>query len=756
MHIYAEMVCHKMIYPRTKLTTSLNGVVLLGISLVLAVLSILVAIWTLQDARSNNAFLFYGDPLWPASLYEDVMVDGFPYSSFMLPGSNSFFPDVGLYFAIRGMAGSVNQSMGHWMLAFDAFLVFGALSAIFVSAPRSRRVPAVALAICCSAFMVALCSSGFFGRNGSIFQAFLPVHHGGAVACAFFGFALTLVYLIGEGSKLRRIVLLAAVFLLCAAIVASDRLFLVWFTGPILVAIFLTHFNGNSLLASDAMTQRSRYVAVASSIGGGSLLGHILAKFLHQSNGDVLNHFFSGAVLKGLPYRCFHLFKSLLERCLLGDVAEISMVLWFPVSVVVLWQAFRRARKTQSIDRNADDGESSSSFLPIDNPRFVLYCCFTCIMLLGNGVIFLMSAVSLVVLGSSPWPTFSRYFMGPEMFSIYGWSLLLVHRLFPAAWGKSRVLETIQVGLMPACTALVIGAVFLAGRNPTRSTFTDYPLNVERIDAQCKRLGLEYGLGDYAQTRIVSLLSKEGVKIRPYAFDPAFPMQIKAFHHTTSAAWFWQPPRSSSKPVKYEFIVVRNDPIIKDSPSIEHLTQLFGEPAEKIDVGCNYLMLVYNRPTDVLHAAFTHELNYLNCKFRYGGQNQVTYPGGSMMSLKKCSSLEESRTAVEGLDKPGVMAFGPYLIPPGDGHYQVVFRTSSKGTEVSNGRVYALLHIQGGPHLVLGEQETPTGANQELKMEFEVATGNVLSQMEFQTVFSGQGELTLHEVELSRDGTQKK
>ena len=121
------------------------------------------------------------------------------------------------------------------------------------------------------------------------------------------------------------------------------------------------------------------------------------------------------------------------------------------------------------------------------------------------------------------------------------------------------------------------------------------------------------------------------------------------------------------------------------------------------------------------------------------------------MSLEKITSIQASRTVMEGRDKPGVMAFGPYLIPPSDGRYQVVFRTSSKGTEVSNGRVYALLHVQGGPHLVLGEQETPTGANQEVKMLFDVAVGSALGHMEFQTLFTGKGELTLHEVELSRD-----
>ena len=752
MQVYSEIELPvTMIFQRMKLTTRLIGIVFLGISFVLASASVLVAIWTLQDSRSRNDFLFNGDPLWPASLYQDVMVDGFPYSSFMLPGANSFFPDVGLYFAIRTMTGSVNNTMTLWMVAYSTFLAFGAASAISVFAPPSRRIFAFALAICCSAFLVALCSWGFFWGNLSILQAFLPVHHGGAVGCAFFGLALTLVFLTSEGSKLWRAGLLASVSLLCAIIVASDRLFLVWFTGPITITLFLMNFMGISLLGSEAKNQRRRLFAVTGSIGFGSLLGHLLAKFLHQSNGDVLNHFFSGAVLRGLPSRCYYLFKSLLGHCLVGDCAEISMVLWFLVSNVVLWQAFKRARKLNATGSSEDKRKSSLQLFPADNPRFVLYCCFSYVMLLGNGVIFLLSSASLGVLGIHPWPTFSRYFMGPELFSIYGWSLLLVHRMFSAKWGKSRMTEIVQVGLTPALVAIVIAAILLEGRNPSRVAFNDYPLTVERIDAACKRLGLEYGLGDYVQTRSVTLLSKEGVKVRPYAFDPAFPMQIKAFHHTTSAAWFWQPPRSSSKPIKYEFIVIHNDPKSTDSPSIAHLTQLLGEPAEKIDVGSSYLMLVYNRPNDILHTAFTHELNYLNCWFRNGGKNHVTYPGGSMMSLQKITSIEMTRTVMEGRDKPGVMAFGPYLIPPSDGRYHVVFRTSSKGTEVSNGRVYALLHMQGGPHFVLGEKETPTGANQEVKMEFDVAVGNALGHMEFQTVFSGHGELTLHEVELSRD-----
>ena len=744
-----------MTVPPSKLTTRVTGVVILGISLLLAVLTVLVTMRTLQDARSRNDFLFNGDPLWPASLYEDVMVDGFPYSSFMLPGANSFFPDVGLYFAIRTLTGSVNKTMALWMLAFSTFLTLGAASAISVSAPPKHRTSAFALAICCSSFLVALCNWGFFWSNLSILQAFLPVHHGGAVACAFFGLALTLVYLTSEGSKLWRSVLLASISMMCAAIVASDRLFLIWFTGPIILTLFLTHSMRINLLALGASNQRNRFLAVTGSIGVGSLLGHLLASFLHQSNGDVLNHFFSGAVWSGLPYRCYHLFKSLWQHCVVGDCAEISMVLWFPVSVVVLWKAFQRSRKLPAIGSNVDFCERSLQLFPVANPRFVLYCCFTCLMLLGNGVIFLLSSASMGVLGIHPWPTFSRYFMGPELFSIYGWCLLLVHRAFPFELSKTRLVERVQIGSMPAFTAMLIGSILLSGRSPSRVAFNDYPLTVERIDAACKRLGLEYGLGDYAQTRSVTLLSKERVKIRPYAFDPAFPMQIKAFHHTTSAAWFWQPPRSSSKPVKYEFIVIHNDPEIKDSPSIEHLTQLLGEPSEKIDVGSNYLMLVYNRPTDVLHAAFTHELNFLNCQFRYGEKNHVTYPGGSMMSLEKITSIEESRTVMEGRDKPGVMAFGPYLIPPSDGQYQVVFRTSSKGTEVSNGRVYVLLHMQGGPHLVLGEQETRCGANQEVTMVFDVAVGSALGHMEFQTLFTGKGELTLHEVELSRDRVRK-
>lgn len=732
------------------------GTQILCVSLLLAAGSLLIAKWTLEDPNCLPQRIFEGDPLWPAQLYEDVVVDGYPFSSFMLPGANSFFPDVGLYFLIRTVTGSVQSSMVPLLLAMMLLLTLGSACAVTACAPDHHKRLAFGLAIGGISLALAHCSLRWCTENWVLRQALLPVHHGGAVSCALFGLAWVIAIL-DSRSHAQRIGWAVALTSLCAAIVASDRLFLVWFTGPVGLTLWLAHFRGIDLSPGDPVEQRRRLLFATGSVAVGSIVGVVVAKRIHAGSGDTLSRFFNSAVLDQLPARTGEFLKALALQWINGDLLEISLALWLVFAVVVTIRACWNPRSVSGTDRVPVDPAQTPHFM--ESPKFVFYCGLTCVMFAANVVIFLLSSASIGVLGIHPWSTFARYFMGPHFFAYFGWILLLTHRILPARWSDLRFVGRFQAAhfqaaLVPGVTALLLAAILVQGRQSKRATFEDYPLAIEKLDSECKRLGLEYGLGDYAMARSSSLLSKENVQVRPYAVDRAFPLGFKAFHATTSAAWFWQPERSQTSPVKYEFIVVFEHPDENYGLTADDITKRFGEPVEKIHLHGQYKMLVYNRPEDTLHDVFTHEAGYLNCLFNYGGVDRVTYPGGSLLSLRKDLPFQKERTAVEGVDQVAPMAFGPLLPPPGDGHYKVVFRTSSKGVETSNGHVYAILHEQGKGATILGVKPIPPGENQEVELEFDLVSVNRLGQLDFQTVFQGKGELTLHEMEVSRDASK--
>ena len=197
------------------------------------------------------------------------------------------------------------------------------------------------------------------------------------------------------------------------------------------------------------------------------------------------------------------------------------------------------------------------------------------------------SAGAIVVGGSN----------GLSEFKNYLWSMHYLHPAFliplfglPLALSWTRILEYRRLA---RTAAIVVGVfVFIA---PVyclvRTPIPERPINayvpplVKFIDDLAAREGLRCGVGGYWQTRLVTLLSKAGV--RAYAVDGS----LKPLLWVSNRQWYSQEFKERSKRPAVDFVIL-DDPLWKISR--EGVIQVLGEPSREARFE-NTRVLIYGK-----------------------------------------------------------------------------------------------------------------------------------------------------------------
>jgi hypothetical protein len=111
------------------------------------------------------------------------------------------------------------------------------------------------------------------------------------------------------------------------------------------------------------------------------------------------------------------------------------------------------------------------------------------------------------------------------------------------------------------------------------------PDYVRALDAQAKRCGLKYGVAGYWQARIITLLSRTGLRV--YQVDGS----LTPFILVSNAQWYRQSLENRNQSPCFSFVVL-NDPLWKTSRAT--VVGRAGEPTHELNAA-GTPVLIYSR-----------------------------------------------------------------------------------------------------------------------------------------------------------------
>jgi hypothetical protein len=265
--------------------------------------------------------------------------------------------------------------------------------------------------------------------------------------------------------------------------------------------------------------------------------------------------------------------RGFVERLLAGDPLHLIAVLWGLVCVAnIAWFVRRAAIKGVSVT--------------VESERFrALFF----VMALSASLL----SVAAIVLGGSTSLAVSKD---------YVWSMHYLHQTFflplfalpmCAVWLIQTVLNDRELrtfAWLLAVLMLYVAAMRLVTvPRPATPIYAYQPPLVRFLDRIAPEKNLHYGYAGYWQARLITLLSKSG--LRAYAVSG----DMSPFLWANNSQWYDRSLENRSKPPRLSFVVL-DDPVFRLTR--EDAIRAFGEPAEEIEGG-GARILLYKEAADV-------------------------------------------------------------------------------------------------------------------------------------------------------------
>ena len=527
---------------------------------------------TLNDSRVPLSHIYSADLIAPASLYETWIVEGYDLGSYKFSAANFAFPDCLLYFTVRPLVGQPGPAIAVWVGLFFGFIAFSSGVAGAAVLPRGSRRYLIPLIAGLSAAYLAGNSLDFFNRTAAA-ELLYPCYHGGALACTFLGLALSVV---AVRARRRWVTWLTLGFLglVCSLAIFSDRLFGIYFAPPIALSLGLFRCRYTPSVAFP-LTWR-RYISVLASVTFGCAAGlvAILAVNALLPYNDVIGAFWSGLQLDELPRRTELLTHQIAEECRFGNVFVIAGVLWYGVIAPTALIVGRRTER-----RGLD-----------------FYIVFSYFVLLSVLFAFLNSEIARKHLGqSSNWHVYSRYFVAPEGFGVFGPAVVLAHLVGSSA---HRWVRIVLAGF-PMLLALILLTLTIERKPaepPTVDVLDYYPDYVQLADEAAEKYGPQRCLCGYWQAKPITLFSRAGVRADAVRTNPERPLGVEVHWWLSNGGTYWKPPKGR-KLHEYHFVIAPLSGERDEFLLADEVVPLFGEPADQLTRG-NYVLFVYNRLKD--------------------------------------------------------------------------------------------------------------------------------------------------------------
>jgi hypothetical protein len=516
------------------------------IGLALALLFLFIRLGFADD-RALDMWIT-SDSLYPVNVFTDVLQDGYSLSGWRFSIAPCWFPDLiatGIFWLVSRdvIVGTLLAGFVQIALIVPAFHIIG--KAIGIRNIRLQDTLLLTAGILITLY-VALHPGAYYPK---LYMFFLPQTHVGSMLSVLYGWGIALWMIRKELDKSRPAAWLIVVYAgLCLLAGMSNLLFAAHMLAPLTATLAILSFF--KLIAV-----RQCWVPVVcgwGAAGAGALLNRVLFNVTDVTSQSDLS---PERVLVSLDV----FMRGFVGHVLTGDVVHIGAIVWGAVCTgYIVWL----------LRHMAIEGCSRVSRLQILMAAFFLL-----------SLISTLCSVAAIVLGGSN---------GLAVFKDYVWSMHYLHQAFflpffgvPAvlAWilEYSRSYRAVRVLNWAAATGvLVLVLVYLVPSQwPATPIYSYRPALVRFIDAIASAKGLRYGYAGYWQARLITLLSRSGV--RSYAVHGS----MSPFLWVSNEEWYRQSYEDRSRPPKTDFVVL-DDPLFKLSR--EAAVQKFGEPVSELRV----------------------------------------------------------------------------------------------------------------------------------------------------------------------------
>jgi hypothetical protein len=485
------------------------------------------------------------DTLYPVNVFTDTFIDGYSLSGWQFSIAPCWFPDLVLVGLFLGL--TQNVILATLLAGFiQIALIVGAFvlvrKAVRTTKPVAQDVLLLAAGVAITIF-VAIRPGVYYP---GLYQFFLPQTHVGSLCVVLYGLGLALLCVrrTYEAKAISwGLILLYAVVCILGGM--SNLLFMVQMLAPLTVSLgFSIVFN--------LLPLRVSFLPLGigwSAAAMGAVLNRVLFNTTAVGAQSAINY---ERVMTSLDV----FMRGFVAKVLACDGLHMVAIVWAIVCILYVTSVLRIAVK---------DSVRQLSLSQRMTMLFFLSCFVSAICSAGA-----------IVLGGSN---------GLSEFKDYTWSMHYLHPAFlvplfglPLALSWSGLLEhrslARSVPIFVGLCAFVVPAYCIARTPvPARPIQAYVPPLVRFIDDLAAREGLRCGFGGYWQTRLVTLLSKTGV--RAYPVDGS----LRPLLWVSNRQWYSQRFNDRRKQPTVDFVIL-DDPLWKISR--ERVVQVLGEPKREV------------------------------------------------------------------------------------------------------------------------------------------------------------------------------
>ena len=519
------------------------------------------------------------DTLWPVDLIIDLFVDHYHLHGWQFSIAPCWSPDV----VLVGLAyGATRNAVAATILGgFLQFLLLVAGVGLCWRALRlMAHVAAETLTLLTAVWVTLYTALHINAGYGAYHQFFLPQTHIGNLVNVVWALGLALLLLDCEEPRRRRAFgwAYAAV---CLTATMSNVLFAVHFLFPVTVAVGLLWATG-----------RPRSLGMWLVLAGwpAAILGFAANKFLLNAT-DVS----AQSALGWRPFRsAVGIFgRGLMTQLSAGDFLHLLAVAWLAGCAVLAFVLLVRSRKC---------------WQPHDSLRMTFF-----VVASGASA---ASAAAMILGGTA---TLTAYHS-------YGLTMRYLHPMFflplfawPIAAGFSRWIareRAVRLTLLTgaAASAMVSGVLLALTEMPTIPLHEYAPPLVRDLDSYARLYGLKYGVAGYWQARLITLLSKTGLRV--YQVD----RNLRPHHWVSNIEWYSEALEDRDRPPVFSFAVLHDGFINLEEGDV---AAVFGDEGKELAVG-GVPALVYSQRTQAARAQ--------NCggPERKEGSDTLEFAGGCL------------------------------------------------------------------------------------------------------------------------------
>jgi len=501
------------------------------------------------------------DSLWPVNVFVDLIRDHYSISGWRFSIAPFWFPDLfvtGVFWLLTR-----NPILATFLAGFlQMFAIVAAFHLMARAIGMTKLFLQDTVLLACSTALTLYVADRPAVNYPNFPMLLLPEGHVGNMLLVLFGWGMALLMIRDKRQGIApRAWLIFVYAAMCLLAGMSNLFFFPHMLVPLTVALAFAMFLG-------FMTIRQCWLPVL--VGWlAAMLGAILNRVLFTTASvSVQSQVALGPILTSMDV----FVRGFGAKLLSGDALHIVALVWASICVANIAWFIRRAAL-----------RGVSATLELERFRTLFFVMCLTASMLSVAAIVLGGSSSLAVLKDYEW---SMHYLHQTFFlPLFGLPMYVV-------WVIETVLNGRELRIFAWTLALlmlyVATMVVITAPRPATPIYAYRPSFVRFLDQIAREKNLHYGFAGYWQARLITLLSKSG--IRAYAVN----VDMSPYLWANNARWYDQSLENRSRQPRLSFVVL-DDPVFRLTR--EDAVRAFGQPAEEMqDQGTR--ILIYKETAD--------------------------------------------------------------------------------------------------------------------------------------------------------------